>query len=148
MSDEPGPSKETHSHSQTQSQTQSQPSSSSSSGPASSSQSSSSGSGTLSSVDTVPITELSSIPEESEEPEPKYWGRIVPLIRGFNVLSKCPCTHYIYCIYMHIPSECIKVCVYSVCVVYCVQVYMRLWSPLVVYLFIFHFHFTGLHFSS
>ncbi|KAK3514260.1 hypothetical protein QTP70_012098 [Hemibagrus guttatus] len=83
MSDEPGPSKQTHS----QSQTQSQPSSSSSSGPASSSQSSSSGSGTLSSVDTVPITELSSIPEEPEEPEPKYWGRIVPLIRGFTVLN-------------------------------------------------------------
>ncbi|TUS57733.1 Serine/threonine-protein kinase Chk2 [Bagarius yarrelli] len=83
MSDEAGPSKQTHS----QSQTQSQPSSSSSSGPASSSQSSSSGSGTLSSVDTVPITELSSIPEEPEEPELKYWGRIVPLIRGFNVLN-------------------------------------------------------------
>ncbi|XP_060763568.1 serine/threonine-protein kinase Chk2 isoform X2 [Neoarius graeffei] len=87
MSDEPGPSKQTHSQTHSQSQTQSQPSSSSSSAPASSSQSSSSGSGTLSSVDTVPIAELSSIPEEPEEPEPKYWGRIVPLIRGFNVLN-------------------------------------------------------------
>lgn len=108
MSDEPGPSKQTHSQthsqSQTQSQTQSQPSSSSSSGPASSSQSSSSGSGTLSSVDTVPITELSSIPEEPEEPELKCWGRIVPLIRGFNVLSKCQCTHYIYLTYTHTDS--------------------------------------------
>lgn len=96
MSDEPGPSKQTHSQTHSQSQTQSQPSSSSSSGLASSSQSSSSGSGTLSSVDTVPITELSCIPEEPEEPEPKYWGRIVPLIQGFNVLSKCCSTHQKY----------------------------------------------------
>uniref|UniRef100_A0A4W4H861 non-specific serine/threonine protein kinase n=1 Tax=Electrophorus electricus TaxID=8005 RepID=A0A4W4H861_ELEEL len=92
MSQEPGPSRQSQSQSQTQSQshsqsqTQSQPGSSSSSGPTSTSQSSS-GSGTLSSVDTVPVTELSSIPEEAVEPELKYWGRIVPLIRGFNVLN-------------------------------------------------------------
>ncbi|KAL6465147.1 hypothetical protein MHYP_G00252800 [Metynnis hypsauchen] len=82
MSDEAGPSGQ--SQPQSQSQTQSQPGSSSSSGPTSASQSSS-GSGTLSSVDTVPVADLSSIPEEPEEPEPKYWGRMVPLIRGFNV---------------------------------------------------------------
>ncbi|KAF4074139.1 hypothetical protein AMELA_G00236090 [Ameiurus melas] len=45
-------------------------------------------------VDTVPITELSSIPEEPEEPELKCWGRIVPLIRGFNVLN---CVENQYC---------------------------------------------------
>ncbi|KAG9262015.1 serine/threonine-protein kinase Chk2 isoform X1 [Astyanax mexicanus] len=87
MSEEAGPS----GHSQ--SQTQSQPQSSSSSGPTSASQSSS-GSGTLSSVDTVPVADLSSIPEEPEEPEPKYWGRMVPLIRGFNLLN---CVDNVYC---------------------------------------------------
>ncbi|KAJ8286038.1 hypothetical protein GJAV_G00033840 [Gymnothorax javanicus] len=72
--------------SQTQSppQTQSQGGSSSSSGPTSASQSSSSGSGTLSSVDTAPVKDLASIPEE---PEPQPWGRLLPLQREFKVLN-------------------------------------------------------------
>ncbi|XP_066511078.1 serine/threonine-protein kinase Chk2-like isoform X2 [Hoplias malabaricus] len=81
MSDEPGPSGQSQSHSQ--SQTQSQPGSSSSSAPSASQ--SSSGSGTLSSVDTIPVADLSSIPEEPEELEVKYWGRMVPLIKGFRL---------------------------------------------------------------
>ncbi|XP_065107022.1 serine/threonine-protein kinase Chk2 [Paramisgurnus dabryanus] len=84
MSEEPGPSGQ--SQSQTQSQTQSQPGSSSSSAPTSSSQGSS-GSGTLSSVDTVPVQELQSIPEDEEEPPPQVWGRIIPLVQGFSVLN-------------------------------------------------------------
>uniref|UniRef100_A0AAR2KDU9 Serine/threonine-protein kinase Chk2 n=1 Tax=Pygocentrus nattereri TaxID=42514 RepID=A0AAR2KDU9_PYGNA len=92
MSEEAGPSGQ--SQSQSQSQTQSQPGSSSSSGPTSASQSSS-GSGTLSSVDTVPVADLSSIPEEPEEPEAKYWGRMVPLIRGFTV-HNCIEHHYYF----------------------------------------------------
>lgn len=87
MSDEPGPSGQSQSQSQSQSQTQSQPGSSSSSGPTSSSQGSSSGSGTLSSVDTLPVQELQSIPEDQEEAQPQVWGRIIPLVHGFNVLS-------------------------------------------------------------
>lgn len=85
MSEEAGPSGE--SQSQTQSQTQSQPASSSSSAPTSSSQGSSSGSGTLSSVDTVPVQELQSIPEDEEEVQPQVWGRIIPLKQGFSVLN-------------------------------------------------------------
>lgn len=84
MSEEPGPSGQSQSHSQ--SQTQSQPGSSSSSAPTSSSQGSSSGSGTLSSVDTVPVQELQSIPEDEEEVQ-KVWGRIIPLVHGLSVLS-------------------------------------------------------------
>ncbi|XP_062398653.1 serine/threonine-protein kinase Chk2 [Sardina pilchardus] len=85
MSQEPD--KETPSQSQTQSQTQSQPqsqsgSSSSSSAPTSGSQSSS-GSGTVSSVDTIPVRDLASIPEEEPEPEP--WGRLLPMVSGFRV---------------------------------------------------------------
>ncbi|KAI2664975.1 Serine/threonine-protein kinase Chk2 [Labeo rohita] len=81
MSEEPGPSgqSQSHSQSQTQSQTQSQPGSSSSSAPTSSSQGSSSGSGTLSSVDTVPVQELQSIPEDEEEVQRQVWGRVIPL---------------------------------------------------------------------
>ncbi|XP_056313341.1 serine/threonine-protein kinase Chk2 isoform X1 [Danio aesculapii] len=85
MSEEAGPSGE--SQSQTQSQTQSQPASSSSSAPTSSSQGSSSGSGTLSSVDTVPVQELQSIPEDEEEVQPQVWGRVIPLMQGFSVLN-------------------------------------------------------------
>lgn len=85
MSEEPGPSGQSQSHSQ--SQTQSQPGSSSSSAPTSSSQGSSSGSGTLSSVDTVPVQELQSIPEDEEEVQPQVWGRIIPLVNGLSVLS-------------------------------------------------------------
>ncbi|XP_039514138.1 serine/threonine-protein kinase Chk2 [Pimephales promelas] len=85
MSDEPGPSGQ--SQSQSQSQTQSQPGSSSSSAPTSSSQGSSSGSGTLSSVDTLPVQELQSIPEDQEEAQPHVWGRIIPLVHGFSVLN-------------------------------------------------------------
>uniref|UniRef100_A0AAY4BRA3 non-specific serine/threonine protein kinase n=1 Tax=Denticeps clupeoides TaxID=299321 RepID=A0AAY4BRA3_9TELE len=71
-----------------QSQTQSQPQTqsqggSSSSGPGSTSQSSSSGSGTLSSVETIPVKDLASIPEEEPEPEP--WGRLLPLVKGFRL---------------------------------------------------------------
>ncbi|KAG7480899.1 hypothetical protein MATL_G00061150 [Megalops atlanticus] len=62
--------------------TQTQSSSSSSSAPASASQSSSSGSGTLSSVDTAPVRDLASIPEE---PEIQPWGRLLPMERGFRV---------------------------------------------------------------
>lgn len=89
MSEEPGPSgqSQSHSQSQTQSQTQSQPGSSSSSAPTSSSQGSSSGSGTLSSVDTVPVQELQSIPEDEEEVQRQVWGRVIPLVHGFSVLS-------------------------------------------------------------
>lgn len=89
MSEEPGPSgqSQSHSQSQTQSQTQSQPGSSSSSAPTSSSQGSSSGSGTLSSVDTVPVQELQSIPEDEEEVQPQVWGRVIPLVNGLSVLS-------------------------------------------------------------
>ncbi|XP_036382584.1 serine/threonine-protein kinase Chk2 isoform X2 [Megalops cyprinoides] len=69
--------------SQSQAPTQSQSSSSSSSAPASTSQSSSSsGSGTLSSVDTAPVRDLASIPEE---PEVQPWGCLLPMERGFKV---------------------------------------------------------------
>ncbi|XP_036402839.1 serine/threonine-protein kinase Chk2-like [Megalops cyprinoides] len=69
--------------SQSQAPTQSQSSSSSSSAPASASQSSSSsGSGTLSSVDTAPVRDLASIPEE---PEVQPWGRLLPMERGFKI---------------------------------------------------------------
>lgn len=73
---------QTHSQSQTQSQPQSQSGSSSSSAPTSGSQSSS-GSGTVSSVDTIPVRDLASIPEEDPQPEP--WGRLLPMITGFRV---------------------------------------------------------------
>lgn len=77
------------SQTQSQPQTQSQSGSSSSSAPGSGSQtSSSSGSGTLSSVDTIPVRDLASIPEELEEPEPQPWGRLLPMERGFRVHSK------------------------------------------------------------
>ncbi|XP_020324229.1 serine/threonine-protein kinase Chk2-like [Oncorhynchus kisutch] len=68
--------------SQTQSQppTQSQSGSSSSSAPGSASQSSS-GSGTVSSVDTIPVRDLCSIPEEHE---PQPWGLLLPMQRGFR----------------------------------------------------------------
>ncbi|XP_010875033.2 serine/threonine-protein kinase Chk2 [Esox lucius] len=65
---------------QSQPQTQSQSGSSSSSAPGSSSQSSS-GSGTFSSVDTIPVKDLGSIPEE---PEQQPWGRLLPMQRGFR----------------------------------------------------------------
>ncbi|MEE6513603.1 hypothetical protein FKM82_021353 [Ascaphus truei] len=59
-------------------------SSSSSSGPQSASQTSSSGSGTLSSLDTVPVHDLASIPEDSEEDHlPQPWGRLWALGKGF-----------------------------------------------------------------
>uniref|UniRef100_A0A8C7PLS1 non-specific serine/threonine protein kinase n=1 Tax=Oncorhynchus mykiss TaxID=8022 RepID=A0A8C7PLS1_ONCMY len=58
------------------SQTQSQPQTQSQSG-----SSSSSGSGTVSSVDTIPVRDLGSIPEE---PEPQPWGRLLPMQRGFR----------------------------------------------------------------
>ncbi|KAM9330827.1 serine/threonine-protein kinase Chk2 [Gastrophryne carolinensis] len=60
-------------------------SSSSSSAPQSYSQSSSSGSGTLSSIETVPVQDLASIPEEaeSEEQAPRVWGRLWALGKGF-----------------------------------------------------------------
>ncbi|KAJ8415296.1 hypothetical protein AAFF_G00422760 [Aldrovandia affinis] len=77
MSQEPDPSQ---SQTQSQPQTQSQSGSSSSSGPASASQSSSSG--TLSSVDTAPVRDLASIPEE---PETQPWGRLLPMERGFKM---------------------------------------------------------------
>uniref|UniRef100_A0A9J7XAG4 Checkpoint kinase 2 n=2 Tax=Cyprinus carpio TaxID=7962 RepID=A0A9J7XAG4_CYPCA len=93
MSEEPGPSGQ--SQSQTQSQTQSQPGSSSSSAPTSSSQGSSSGSGTLSSVDTVPVQELQSIPEDEEEVQPQVWGRVIPLVHGLSVLN-CTENQYIF----------------------------------------------------
>ncbi|XP_073697312.1 serine/threonine-protein kinase Chk2 [Garra rufa] len=93
MSEEPGPSGQ--SQSQTQSQTQSQPGSSSSSAPTSSSQGSSSGSGTLSSVDTVPVQELQSIPEDEEEVQRPVWGRIIPLVHGLSVLN-CVENQYIF----------------------------------------------------
>ncbi|KAM4578593.1 serine/threonine-protein kinase Chk2 [Fundulus diaphanus] len=64
-----------------QTRSQSQQGSSSSSGPASGSQSSS-GSGTLSSVDTLSVP-LASVPEEPE-PEPKPWGQLIPMARGFR----------------------------------------------------------------
>ncbi|XP_023684722.1 serine/threonine-protein kinase Chk2 isoform X1 [Paramormyrops kingsleyae] len=74
------------SQTQSQPQTQSQSGSSSSSAPGSGSQtSSSSGSGTLSSVDTIPVRDLASIPEELEEPEHQPWGRLLPMERGFRV---------------------------------------------------------------
>ncbi|XP_016295372.1 serine/threonine-protein kinase Chk2-like [Sinocyclocheilus anshuiensis] len=97
MSEEPGPSgqSQSHSQSQTQSQTQSQPGSSSSSAPTSSSQGSSSGSGTLSSVDTVPVQELQSIPEDEEEVQPQVWGRIIPLVHGLSVLN-CVENQYVF----------------------------------------------------
>ncbi|XP_050964695.1 serine/threonine-protein kinase Chk2 [Labeo rohita] len=97
MSEEPGPSgqSQSHSQSQTQSQTQSQPGSSSSSAPTSSSQGSSSGSGTLSSVDTVPVQELQSIPEDEEEVQRQVWGRVIPLVHGFSVLN-CVENQYIF----------------------------------------------------
>ncbi|XP_064209683.1 serine/threonine-protein kinase Chk2 isoform X1 [Anguilla rostrata] len=78
MSEDAGSSQ---SQTQSQPQTQSQSGSSSSSGPPSASQSSSS-SGTLSSVDTAPVKDLPSIPEE---PEPQPWGRLLPMERGFKV---------------------------------------------------------------
>lgn len=81
MSQEPDSSQ---SQTQSQPQTQSQSGSSSSSGPASASQSSSS-SGTLSSVDTAPVRDLASIPEE---PETQPWGRLLPLERGFKLHSE------------------------------------------------------------
>uniref|UniRef100_A0A8C1PJX0 Checkpoint kinase 2 n=1 Tax=Cyprinus carpio TaxID=7962 RepID=A0A8C1PJX0_CYPCA len=97
MSEEPGPSgqSQSHSQSQTQSQTQSQPGSSSSSAPTSSSQGSSSGSGTLSSVDTVPVQELQSIPEDEEEVQPQVWGRVIPLVHGLSVLN-CVENQYVF----------------------------------------------------
>ncbi|XP_073485441.1 serine/threonine-protein kinase Chk2 [Aquarana catesbeiana] len=60
-------------------------SSSSSSAPQSYSQSSSSGSGTLSSLDTVPVQDLASIPEdvEMDEQAPQPWGRLWALGKGF-----------------------------------------------------------------
>ncbi|XP_053558051.1 serine/threonine-protein kinase Chk2 [Bombina bombina] len=60
-------------------------SSSSSSAPHSYSQTSSSGSGTLSSLDTVPVQDLASIPEdvEMEEHVPQPWGRLWALGKGF-----------------------------------------------------------------
>ncbi|TRY96707.1 hypothetical protein DNTS_005950 [Danionella cerebrum] len=89
MSEEAGPSGDS------QSQTQSQPAISSSSAPTSSSQGSSSGSGTLSSVDTVPLQELQSIPEDEEEVQPQVWGRVIPLLQGFSVLN-CTENQYIF----------------------------------------------------
>ncbi|XP_030647604.1 serine/threonine-protein kinase Chk2 [Chanos chanos] len=93
MSQEPEPEPGTSGQSQT-SQTQSQPqiqsqggSSSSSSHNTSTSQSSSSGSGTLSSVDTIPVRDLPSIPEEALEPEPEPWGRLLPMEPGFRALN-------------------------------------------------------------
>ncbi|XP_012671416.1 serine/threonine-protein kinase Chk2 [Clupea harengus] len=76
------PEQDTHSQTQTQSQPQSQGGSSSSSAPTSGSQSSS-GSGTLSSVDTIPVRDLASIPEEEPGPEP--WGRLLPMMTGVRV---------------------------------------------------------------
>ncbi|KAM4707721.1 serine/threonine-protein kinase Chk2 [Discoglossus pictus] len=60
-------------------------SSSSSSAPQSYSQSSSSGSGTLSSLDTVPVQDLASIPEDTEieDQVPQPWGRLWALGKGF-----------------------------------------------------------------
>ncbi|XP_026096210.1 serine/threonine-protein kinase Chk2-like [Carassius auratus] len=97
MSEEAGPSgqSQSQSQSQTQSQTQSQPGSSSSSAPTSSSQGSSSGSGTLSSVDTVPVQELQSIPEDEEEVQPQVWGRVIPLVHGLSVLN-CVEKQYVF----------------------------------------------------
>ncbi|XP_030074093.1 serine/threonine-protein kinase Chk2 [Microcaecilia unicolor] len=64
---------------------QSQSGSSSSSGPqSSSSQSSSSASGTLSSLDTVQVQDLPSIPEDLEIEEPQPWGRLWALGLGFT----------------------------------------------------------------
>nr|XP_033812176.1 serine/threonine-protein kinase Chk2 isoform X2 [Geotrypetes seraphini] len=64
---------------------QSQGGSSSSSGPqSSSSQSSSSASGTLSSLDTVQVQDLASIPEDPEIEEPQPWGRLWALGLGFT----------------------------------------------------------------
>ncbi|CAB1319429.1 unnamed protein product, partial [Coregonus sp. 'balchen'] len=71
------------SQTQSQPQTQSQSGSSSSSAPGSASQSSS-GSGTVSSVDTIPVRDLGSIPEE---PEPQPWGLLLPMQRGFRAYN-------------------------------------------------------------
>uniref|UniRef100_A0A8C8K070 non-specific serine/threonine protein kinase n=1 Tax=Oncorhynchus tshawytscha TaxID=74940 RepID=A0A8C8K070_ONCTS len=68
--EKPDAGSQTQSQPQTQSQTQSQ-----------SGSSSSSGSGTVSSVDTIPVRDLGSIPEE---PEPQPWGRLLPMQRGFR----------------------------------------------------------------
>ncbi|KAM3938032.1 serine/threonine-protein kinase Chk2 isoform 2-T2 [Leptodactylus fuscus] len=58
-------------------------SSSSSSAPHSSSQTSSSGSGTLSSLETLPVQDLASIPEEVEDKNSHPWGRLWALGKGF-----------------------------------------------------------------
>ncbi|XP_069817386.1 serine/threonine-protein kinase Chk2 isoform X2 [Dendropsophus ebraccatus] len=58
-------------------------SSSSSSAPQSYSQSSSSGSGTLSSLETLPVQDLASIPEEVDDKSSLAWGRLWALGKGF-----------------------------------------------------------------
>uniref|UniRef100_A0A672QUS2 Serine/threonine-protein kinase Chk2-like n=1 Tax=Sinocyclocheilus grahami TaxID=75366 RepID=A0A672QUS2_SINGR len=51
--------------------------------------------GTLSSVDTVPVQELQSIPEDEEEVQPQVWGRVIPLVHGLSVLN-CTENQYIF----------------------------------------------------
>lgn len=72
-------------YSQTQSQPQTQSQSGSSSSVPGSASQSSSGSGTVSSVDTIPVRDLGSIPEE---PEPQPWGLLLPMQRGFRAHSE------------------------------------------------------------
>ncbi|KAG8596924.1 hypothetical protein GDO81_002106 [Engystomops pustulosus] len=70
-------------------------SSSSSSAPQSSSQTSSSGSGTLSSLETLPVQDLASIPEEVENEPSQSWGRLWALGKGF-VNHDCVNDDYVF----------------------------------------------------
>ncbi|XP_044131336.1 serine/threonine-protein kinase Chk2 isoform X1 [Bufo gargarizans] len=58
-------------------------SSSSSSAPQSYSQSSSSGSGTMSSLETLPVQDIASVPDEVEDKGSQPWGRLWALGKGF-----------------------------------------------------------------